>query len=153
MPTKMPNLEIILTPRRCLIAATILYSLMIGLGSVPGNAQALSATVSDKLLHFFAYAALSALVYGGMPGGAITRGWCTTLAIGALGALDEAIQSLMPYREASWLDWQVDMLAALSCVSLLIMLTSWYQAPDMGDAEADAGSRTGAAGMGPEQPK
>lgn len=116
----------LLTPRRCRAAAILFFLLMVGIGSVPGKAQALSAAVHDKYLHFAAYALLSALLYGSLAAGSSLRGLRTLAVAGVLGAIDEAIQALLPYREAALADWQVDMLAALSCVLVLSLLTSWY---------------------------
>lgn len=114
------------TPPRCLLAALILFALMVAVGAVPGKAQALSAAVYDKLLHFAAYALLSGLVYGALSGRPAVRALRTLVVVGALGALDEAIQGLMPYRDANWMDWNFDMMAALTCVALLIMLHPLY---------------------------
>lgn len=116
----------IVTPARCLMAAMLLYVLMVLIGAVPGKAEALSAAVYDKLLHFAAYAALSGLLYAGLRGRPASRALRTVIVAGALGALDEAIQSFMPYRHANWADWRIDMLAALSCVGLLILVHPLY---------------------------
>ncbi|WP_460841447.1 VanZ family protein [Noviherbaspirillum agri] len=116
----------VVTPARCLMAAILLYVLMILIGSVPGEAEALSAVVYDKFLHFAAYAVLSGLLYVGLRGSPGSRALQTLVVTGLLGGLDEAIQSFMPYRHANWADWQVDMLAALSCVAMLILLHPLY---------------------------
>lgn len=115
-----------LTPRRCLLAAVLMFILMVALGAIPGKAQELTSVVHDKLLHFLAYGLLSALIYGSLSGEPVERGLRTLIAIGTLGALDEAIQALLPYREASWLDWEVDMIAGLTCVVLLALRHSVY---------------------------
>jgi len=120
----------VVTPARCLMAAILLYVLMVLVGAIPGKAEALSAAVYDKLLHFSAYAVLSGLLYAGLSGRPVPRALRTVIIAGALGALDEAIQSVMPYRHANWDDWRVDMLAALSCVALLIVLHPWYSQLD-----------------------
>ena len=46
-----------------LIAAIIPFILMLALGSYPGNAQALTEKINDKILHFLAYSLLTALIY------------------------------------------------------------------------------------------
>ncbi len=99
---------------------------MVVFGAVPGKASALSNAVYDKLLHFLAYAVLSSLLYLGFTGRPTTRALRTLVAAGTLGAMDEAIQMLMPYRDANWMDWKFDMIAALSCVTLLLFLHLLY---------------------------
>lgn len=126
MPFLISRVLASLTPQRCRTAAILFFVLMVAIGAVPGNAQALSATVHDKQLHFAAYALLSALLYGGLAAESGMRGLRTVAAAGTLGAIDEAMQALLPYREASLADWQVDMIAALVCVVLLSLLTPLY---------------------------
>ena len=46
-----------------LVAAISLFVLMLALGSYPGNAQALTEKINDKILHFLAYSLLTALIY------------------------------------------------------------------------------------------
>lgn len=135
----------VVTPARCLMAAMLLYILMVLVGAVPGKAEALSAAVYDKLLHFSAYAVLSGLVYCGLSGRPVPRALRTLIVAGALGALDEAIQSFMPYRHANWADWRVDMLAALSCVVILILLHPWYSQLDAWLAEGGVGVTSAAS--------
>lgn len=111
-----------ITPARCRLGAFILFALMIGIGALPGKADALSAVVYDKLLHFCAYAALSLLVFYGFTGELLNRALWTPPTIGVLGGIDESIQMLMPYRHAGLDDSAVDMLAAAACVGLLCLL-------------------------------
>lgn len=111
--------------------------LMIALGAIPGKAQALSTAVYDKLLHFLAYALLSSLVYSGLEGRPARRALRTVAIVGALGALDEMVQALMPYREANWIDWKVDMMAAVSSVLLLMLLFHFYSVLNARTAEPE----------------
>jgi VanZ family protein len=106
--------------------AALLFLLMVLVGAIPGKAEALSAVVYDKLLHFVAYSLLSALICASLPGNRTGRSWRTLLAIAALGALDEGVQGLLPYREASLLDWQVDVLAALFTVTVMSVLQKQF---------------------------
>lgn len=110
--------------KHCLFAALAFFVLMVVIGALPGNAEALSTVVYDKLLHFIAYAFLSLLLHAGLGGGAATRALHTLLAVAVLGGLDEAIQSLMPYRDASWADWETDMIASMSCIAMLSFLAA-----------------------------
>lgn len=105
----------------------LLFALMLAFGAIPGKAQALTAAMHDKLLHFLVYGLLSALVYRGLTMHLAMRCAGTLLVIAALGALDEAVQALLPYRQASWLDWTVDMMAALTCVVLLSLHSALAQ--------------------------
>lgn len=109
----------IMTPRSCRYGALAFFAVLILVGAIPGKAEALSAVFYDKVLHFVAYASLSALVYGAIPGTPTVRAIRTLLIIGTLGAADEAIQSLLPYRSANAVDWVVDMIAAVASVSIL----------------------------------
>ena len=108
--------------RHCLIAAIAFFCAMVAIGAVPGTADALSAVFYDKLLHFTAYALISTLVYAGLRGTPAVRALCTLAFIFVLGSIDETIQLLLPYRSPNWLDWKFDMLAALTCVGLLMLL-------------------------------
>lgn len=120
-PAAVPAL---FTPRRCIAAALAFFLLMLGVGAIPGKANALSAVIYDKLLHMTAYGFMSVLLYLGLSGRALGRGFLTLLTVGVMGALDEALQSTMSYRNASLADWQADMLAASLCVALLMLFHS-----------------------------
>ncbi|HJV80512.1 VanZ family protein [Noviherbaspirillum sp.] len=111
-----------ITPRHYLFAAVAFFSLMVGIGAIPGQAQALSAMVYDKLLHVIAYAFLTGLVWGAVTSRPLYRAVQTVMIVALLGGVDESIQSLMPYRDANWLDWQFDVLASVSCVVLLLFM-------------------------------
>jgi VanZ family protein len=102
--------------RRSLFAALAFFLLMSTIGAIPGEANALAEIIPDKLSHFVAYAFISVLLFGGIAGSPMRRAWRTVLAAALLGLLDEAIQELMPYRNADLRDWQVDLLAA-ACAS------------------------------------
>jgi VanZ family protein len=114
-----------ITPRRCLFAALTFFALMIAAGAIPGKAEAASSVVGDKLLHFIAYAVLTGLVFGATRANLLSTGQhalYTLLVIAVLGVVDESIQALLPYRNANWADWKIDMLASISCVALLVLL-------------------------------
>jgi VanZ family protein len=100
------------------------FALMLLLGAIPGEAQALSDALGDKLLHLCAYSFLTCLLFGGLSGNVAVRAWRTLMMIGLLGGLDESIQSFMPYRYASMTDWLVDMLVAGLTLTLLVMLSN-----------------------------
>lgn len=111
-----------ITAKRCLLAAFLFFSAMVAIGSLPGEAMALSARIDDKLMHFLAYSFLSGLIFVGLHGSLFGRAMRALLLIGLLGAMDEALQSLMPYRDANLIDWAFDMLAAITSISAAVLL-------------------------------
>lgn len=112
-----------LTPKHSLIMAVLFFVVMVLVGTIPGYAKALSDATDDKLLHFCAYGVMSWLIFNGVRGVMLSRALRTLLLLAALGALDETIQSFIPYRTASVLDWYADMLAGLICVTVLVLHT------------------------------
>ena len=105
-----------------LIAAITLFILMLALGSYPGNAQALTEKINDKILHFLAYSLLTALIYLSLNSTKQEKFFITLCIMFALSLTDEYIQSMLSFRTASLLDLSVDLLAAglmTSCLSLL----------------------------------
>jgi len=109
-----------------LIAAITLFILMLALGSYPGNAQALTEKINDKILHFLAYSLLTALTYLSLNSTKREKFFITLCIMFALSLTDEYIQSMLSFRTASLLDLSVDLLAAglmTSCLSLLTITT------------------------------
>ena len=109
-----------------LIAAITLFILMLALGSYPGNAQALTEKINDKILHFLAYSLLTALIYLSLNSTKREKFFITLCIMFALSLTDEYIQSMLSFRTASLLDLSVDLLAAglmTSCLSLLTITT------------------------------
>ena len=109
-----------------LIAAISLFILMLALGSYPGNAQALTEKINDKILHFLAYSLLTALIYLSLNSTKREKIFITLCIMFALSLTDEYIQSMLSFRTASLLDLSVDLLAAglmTSCLSLLTITT------------------------------
>lgn len=109
-----------------LIAAITLFILMLALGSYPGNAQALTEKINDKILHFLAYSLLTALIYLSLNSTKREKFFITLCIMFALSLTDEYIQSMLSFRIASLLDLSVDLLAAglmTSCLSLITITT------------------------------
>lgn len=105
-----------------LAIALIFFLLMIIVGSLPGNAQALTEKINDKILHFLAYSLLTALIYLSLSTTHLRKFTLTLSIIAILAMTDELIQSTMTFRNASLYDLSVDILAAsliASCLSLL----------------------------------
>ena len=104
-----------------LSAAMLFFSLLLILGSMPGQAQALSARFGDKLLHMLVYGLLTFLCYRAITTTKTLRIAITLLMIALFGLFDEVAQSFLPYRNASLLDWWFDMAAACIVVTILTL--------------------------------
>lgn len=101
----------------------IFFSLMVMIGAIPGEATALSVRFGDKLLHTLAYALMTLISFYSVQASRTTRALFSLVCIAVLGLLDEGIQSFLPYRNASILDWCFDVGSALIVTSLLCMRT------------------------------
>jgi len=102
-----------------MILLLIFFSAMIMLGAIPGSASALSSGVGDKTMHLLAYAFMTALCFRAIKGTRLAQSLISLLIIALLGLLDESLQSLLPYRNASLLDWCFDMAAAGTVIFIL----------------------------------
>lgn len=105
-----------------LAIALIFFLFMIIVGSLPGNAQVLTEKINDKILHFLAYSLLTVLIYLSLSTTHLRKFTLTLSIIAILAMTDEFIQSTMTFRNASFYDLSVDILAAsliTSCLSLL----------------------------------
>ncbi len=105
-----------------LAIAIVFFLFMIALGSLPGNAQALTEKINDKILHFLAYSLLTILIYLSLSTTQLRKFTLTLSIIAILAMTDELIQSTMAFRNASLYDLSIDILAAsliASCLSLL----------------------------------
>ena len=97
----------------------LFFVVMIIVGSVPGQANHLSAHVHDKLLHFLAYGLMSILSFQSITGSRIARTLVSLLLIASLGLIDESIQYFLPYRNASLADWCCDIATAIAVIFFL----------------------------------
>ncbi len=97
------------------------FLLMLGVGSLPGEANALSEHIGDKLLHLLAYGFMTMLCFRGLIARPVVRALLSVLVIALLGVIDESLQSLLPYRNASLADWCFD-IGAAAMVALLMLL-------------------------------
>jgi VanZ family protein len=98
------------------------FSTMVVLGSIPGNANALSDRFGDKLLHLLAYGFMAALCFHALRGRRLTQSLISLLIIALFGLIDELLQSLLPYRNASLLDWCFDIAAAMAAITFMNLL-------------------------------
>ena len=121
---------------RYLTALLAFFIVMVSIGAIPGEANALSARFGDKLLHSLAFGFMAALAHQSLRGRRWHRMIGSLLIIATLGVIDESIQYFLPYRNASPLDWCFDVGAAL-IVTLLLCLRSpsgshlkWHVPPE-----------------------
>ena len=99
------------------------FLLMVSVGSIPGQAIALSQRLSDKLLHALAYGFMAGVCFRALVASPAWRALATIGAIGLLGMIDEFLQSLLPYRNASLTDWCFDIGSAITVTVLLLLFS------------------------------
>ena len=103
--------------------AIVLYLLILILGSIPGARADIGQVASGLILHSCAYGGLAFLLFTGGSGSPAWRGVKAVLTIALMGAVDECVQSLFPYRHAAVSDWLVDCNAAT--LASLLMWGLW----------------------------
>lgn len=104
-------------------AAIAMFLAIVVAGSIPGARAGVGEYASGVVLHSLAYATLALLWFTASRGGAASRSVVTVLAIAVMGAIDELVQSLFPYRGAAVGDWLVDCSAAVvTCAILSLVL-------------------------------
>jgi VanZ family protein len=94
----------------------VFFIIMLVLGAVPGNADALTNRFDDKLLHLIAYSCMAALCFQSLQGRRLIQSITSLLIIALLGLIDELVQLLLPYRNASLIDWCFDIAAAITVI-------------------------------------
>lgn len=105
-------------------SAMALFALIVLIGSIPGARADAAEVASGVVLHSTAYAVLAFLVFTGSRGTPAQRVPKAVLTIAAMGAVDEFVQSFLPYRHGALSDWLVDCSAALLTATLLWALWS-----------------------------
>lgn len=103
-------------------AAIVLFLAIVIAGSIPGARADIGHYAPGVVLHSCAYSVLALLWFTGSRGSAARRSVATLLAIAAMGAIDESVQSFFPYRGASVGDWMVDCSAALLVCAFLSLV-------------------------------
>ena len=103
--------------------AIFLYLLILIFGSIPGARKDIGEVASGVILHSMAYAGLAFLIFTGGTGSPMQRAGKAVLTIAAMGAVDEVVQSFLPYRHGAISDWLVDCNAAI--LTLLVMWALW----------------------------
>ncbi|TFW34680.1 VanZ family protein [Massilia horti] len=102
-----------------LALAILLFLTIVITGNIPGARSEIGHYAPGTVLHFLSYSGLALLWYTGSTGSAMARSLKAVLAIAAMGACDEFIQSFFPYRGADIRDWMVDCIAAVTTCGLL----------------------------------
>jgi hypothetical protein len=103
--------------------ALAMYAAILVLGSIPGARAEIGLLARGIILHTIAYGVLSFLLFTGSLGSPAARAGKTVLTVALMGALDETIQSFLPYRTGAVADFLVDCNAAvLSCALLWAFL-------------------------------
>ncbi|WP_195764029.1 VanZ family protein [Pseudoduganella rivuli] len=118
--------QIVLTPAHANLryrTALTLYSLILILGSIPGARQDIGQVASGLILHSCAYAGITFLLFTGGSGSLKARAVKAVLTVAAMGAVDEVIQSFLPYRHGAVGDWLVDVTSAI--VAAAVMWGMW----------------------------
>lgn len=100
-------------------AALIAYAAIVGMGAVPGARAEIGNYASGIVLHSLAYGAITLLLFTGSAGSAPARALKSVLTVAAMGAVDELVQSFLPYRRGALSDWLVDCHAAVLVSALL----------------------------------
>ena len=111
-------------------------ALILTLSSIPNLRAPRGLRAPDKLIHFVEYGVLGFLLRRavGLPG---VRGWALASGIAvAIGGLDERVQSMVPGRDPSILDWCADGLGAA--------LGAWLQPRLARSGDPSRGDREGA---------
>lgn len=118
--------QFVLTPAHANLryrTALTLYALILILGSIPGARQDIGQVASGLILHSCAYAGITFLLFTGGSGTLAARAVKAVLTVAAMGAGDELVQSLLPYRHGAVGDWIVDVTSAV--VTTAIMWGMW----------------------------
>lgn len=109
--------------------AMVLYAAILLIGSVRGARAEIGHYATGLVLHSLAYGGITLLLFTGSLGTPRQRALKAVLTVVLMGALDEALQSLLPYRSGTLRDWLVDCYAAIVSAGLL-----WAFLPAPADA-------------------
>lgn len=104
-------------------AAIAMFLSIVVTGSIPGARAEVGHYAPGVVLHALAYATLALLWFTASRGSAASRSLAAVLAVAIMGAIDELVQSMFPYRGADVRDWLVDCSAAIvTCAILWLVL-------------------------------
>ena len=118
--------------RACLLApeystlryrtAWLAFAVIVIGGAIPGARAEMGNVAPGVVLHATAYATITYLLLTGSRGSLPVRAIKAVLTVAAMGALDEGVQTLLPYRRGALMDWMVDVTAALTCAAVCCIL-------------------------------
>jgi VanZ family protein len=100
-------------------AALLLYAAIVGFGAIPGVRAEIGQVASGIVLHTVAYACITVLLFTGSTGAPRSRAIKAVLTVALMGAVDELVQTFLPYRRGAIADWLIDCNAALITAGLL----------------------------------
>lgn len=130
----MPALSTLLQPdakiRAALRAIALAgFACVLVAGSIPGARAEVGEYATGLVLHSLTYAGLAGLWFLSSTGSPVQRALRAVLAIALMGALDEGIQSFLPYRSGAVHDWMIDVSAATFAGTVLAMLATLAPKP------------------------
>lgn len=99
--------------------ALLLFTAIVIAGAIPGARAEIGNLASGVVLHSGAYGCLTFLLYTGTAGTRRYRALRSLLTIAIMGAIDELVQAMLPYRVGAVTDWMVDCIAASVVAALL----------------------------------
>ena len=100
-------------------SAWLIYAAIVLMGSVPGVRAEMGNLASGIVLHTLAYGGITFLLFTGSLGSNRRRALGSVLTVVVMGAVDELVQSFLPYRRGALGDWLVDCNAALVMAGIL----------------------------------
>lgn len=104
--------------------ALLVFAAIVAAGSVPGARAEVGEYAPGVVLHSLAYAFLATLWFLASTGTPVQRALQAVLAIAAMGAIDEGVQSFLPYRSGDVRDWMIDVTAATVAATGLAVLAT-----------------------------
>lgn len=125
----MPFLSTLLQPdpkvrRLARTVALVAFACIVIAGSVPGARAEVGQFASGVVLHSLAYAVLTGLWFLASDGAPVQRALKAMLAVALMGAIDEGVQSFLPYRSGDVRDWMIDVTAATVAATVLAVLAT-----------------------------
>lgn len=103
-------------------AAWLMFAVIVLGGAIPGARAEMGNVAPGVVLHASAYATITFLLLTGSDGSLAARAVKAVLTVAVMGAIDEGIQTLLPYRRGAVMDWMVDVTAALTCATAFCIL-------------------------------
>lgn len=103
-------------------SAWLLFAAILVAGSIPGARAEIGRIASGLVLHAGAYAFITVLLVTGGRGSLEARAAKAVLTVSLMGAVDELVQSFLPYRTGALADWMIDFGSATVAAALMYAL-------------------------------